>query len=289
MRGGLLEAVSPSRARFALTTELTTPGGLSAGLDAFALDLYDAESPGRPAFATLDVPPQTLRGPTPVEVPAQVVRVLDAAAFRGFLGRAFGAERTTVGVRGSSVARIGAGLAYPVALDREVELGGLRGLQGVRVESLDPVVPAEADGTNLRGSLWVPNYSPLALGMGNVTYDVLANGVRIGKTTVENLRIVPGNQTVEYKGQLDSDVIMANIRDVLGSLNADGDLEFVVTGNQSTVDGEHIGYLDEVLSKINVKAVFSICQAMNSLPKEVMGKMPLDVVVKIPFDKMMGC
>lgn len=285
-----------------LTTELTTPAGLAADLDAFRLDLYTphdkdddaaaAAADGQtqpPAFATLDVPARHLRGRTAVEIPEQVVRVLDAPALQRFLARAFDAERAVVGVRGSSVVRLGAGLAYATHIDQPVAFEGLRRLAGLRVEALEPIVPAEADGTSLRGSLWVSNHSPLTVGMGNVTYDVLAGGVRVGETTVENLRMVPGNQTIEYKGKLDSDVLVANIRDVLGSLNEEGNLEFVVTGNQSMVNNERIGYLDEVLSKINVKASFTLCQAMKSLPQGAMMKMPLDVMMLLPFDKIVNC
>lgn len=272
-----------------LSTEMDTPAGLAAGLDAFRLDLYGGGSDDHTAFATLDVPAHRLKGPTPFEVPEQVVSVLDAEALQRFLSGAFDSARVSVGVRGSTVVRLGGGLAYPVTLDKMVEFGGLDGLKGVRVEELNTIVPPEADGTGLRGSLWVPNASPLALGLGNVTYDVIANGIRIGQTTIDNLRLSPGNQTVQYKGQLNTDAVLANIRKVLGALNEDDNLDFVVKGSHSTVNGERIGYLDEVMSKTTVDTTFDLCQAMKSLPAEAMGDMPMDLMMELPLDKIMSC
>lgn len=307
-----MDAVSANQVRFGLTTELSVPAPFTVGLDAFTLDLYnvvddddttttpgssggDHGHPPPAAFVTLAVPAQTLKGTTTIEIPAQVVDVLNAAELTKFLARAFTADRdkAIVGVRGTSVARLAGAtsslLRYPVDLDKAVRLDGLRGLDGLHVEELVPVAPAEADGTSLRGSLWLPNDSVLSLGLGNVSYDVSVAGVRIGETSVADLHIVPGDQTIQYGGTTDADAVMGNARTVLESLDGDGSFEFLVTGKEATVNGEHIGYLDDILSKISVKTQVDVCTAMASLGQKAMGKMPLDVMDLLPWDRLMDC
>lgn len=301
VHAGSMDAVSAHQVRFGLTTQLNVPAAFTVGLDAFTLDLYNVDTPDHPSFVTLAVPAQTLKGTTPIDIPPQVVDVHNTAELTKFISRAFTADRgeATIGVRGTSVARLGGGggrLSYPVAIDKVVQLDGLRGLDGLHVEELVPVTPNtkqddddDDDGTTLRGSLWLPNESVLSLGLGNVSYDVSVAGVRIGETRVADLHIVPGDQRIQYGGKTDADAVMGNARTVLGSLDEDGKFEFLVTGRESTVNGEHIGYLDDVLSKINVKTQVDICTAMASLGKEAMGKMPLSVMGLLPWDRLMDC
>lgn len=311
VRAGLLEAVSPTTVRMGLTTELTTPSRLAVRLDAFHLDLYNPSAGGSPpAFVSLAVPAHALQGTSRLTVPPQNATVRDHAELSRFLARAFAAgtasggngnlsdQRVAVGVRGRSVARLGAAgtLAYPVRLDKEVRFDGLDGLDGLRVEVLAPVSAAEAvadpalgDDTNLRGTLWLPNVSPLALGLGNVSHRVEVAGVAVGTATIEDLRISPGNQTVAYEGQLDAAAVMANLLAVMGAVDDTGNIELVVTGDRATVDGEHIGYLDEVLGKISVNAKLSVCDAIKSIPEQLMQDIPADVMEKLPLQQIMKC
>lgn len=316
VRAGLLEAVSPTAVRMGLTTELTTPSRLAVRLDAFHLDLYNPASTGGspPTFVSLAVPAHALQGTSPLTVPPQDATVRDQVELSRFLARAFAAgtaagtasggngnlsdQRVTVGVRGRSVARLGAGatLAYPVRLDKQVRLDGLDGLDGLRVEVLAPVSTAEAvadpalgDDTNLRGTLWLPNVSPLALGLGNVSHRVEVAGVAVGTATIGDLRISPGNQTVAYEGQLDAAAVMANLLAVMGAVDDAGNIELAVTGDRATVDGEHIEYLDEVLGKMSVNAKLSMCDAIKSIPEELMQDIPADVMEKLPLQQIMKC
>lgn len=305
IRAATFEALSPTTALIGLTTELNTPVGISAGLDAFTLELFLPENGTtsntstttnnnntQPAFATLHVPAHQLRGPTRLSVPPQPAQILDATSLRLLLSRAFASDRTTVGIRGSSTARLGRHLVYPVTLNKQVSLAGLRGLDGARVESIEPVVASSAGGSNgsaLGGSLFVPNWSALSLGLGNMTCDVVANGIVVGQTTVEDLRLVPGNQSVAYVSRLDADAVTSRAREVLGALDQEGDLDLLIRGNSSSVDGQRVEYLDDVMSQISISTQLPLCMAMKALPLEAMAKIPPDALLLIPVEELLEC
>lgn len=315
VRAALLEAVAPATVRMGLATELTTPARLAVRLDAFRLDLYNPATPGRPTFVTLAVPAHALRGASPLSVPPQDAAVRHPGELSRFLAATFAAgtaagraasgttrplpdRRATVGVRGATVARLGAGntLAYPIRLDKEVRLDGLDRLDGLRVQELTPVSAAEAladpglgNDTNLRGTLWLPNVSQLTLHLGNVSHRAEVAGVAVGTATIDDLRINPGNQTVAYEGQLDAAAVMANLSAVMGAVDAAGDMELVVKANRAVVDGQHIEYLDEVLSQIGVNTKLSVCDAIKSIPKEVMQNIPPAMMTKLPLKQIMAC
>lgn len=276
IKAGTLDAVSPYQVRLGLTTEMETPASMGATLEAFDLSLYNGDTPGRPAFLTVSVPQQSLKGKTEIVIPSQVVTVQDHAELVTFLTRTFANEKTTVGCRGDSVARV-AGQGYPVHFDKpEVALDGLAGLDGMHITELVPEV-----GGAVNGGLFVPNRSPLALGLGNVTYNVVSGGETIGKTTILDLHVVPGNQNIEYQGQLSIDDIVAPgvleaVVRTIDDTKEENPLEFVVTGDQSTVNGERIGYLDAILSNIQVKAQVPFCQAFWAIPRDVRMAQPFD-------------
>lgn len=268
--------MSPHQVRLGLTTEMETPGSLSATLEAFDLSLYNSDTPGQPTFLTVSVPKQSLKGKTDVVIPLQVVDVQDQAELTKFLTLTFAKDKVTVGCRGDAIVRV-AGMRNHVRFNKpQVALDGLAGLQGMYVTELVPEV-----GGAVNGGLFVPNRSPLALGLGNVSYNVVSGGKTIGQTTIPDLRLVPGNQNIEYQGQLVIEDIVAPgaLEAVVGTIDPTKDenpLEFVVTGNQSTVNGERIGYLDAILSHIQVKTQVPFCQAFWAIPKDVRMVQPFD-------------
>lgn len=283
-----MQPLTASTVRLGLTTELSTPAGAAVRLDPFTLELYNPGS--GPTFATLSVPAQNLRGATPVEIPTQDVRVEDAAELAHFVSTVFagseGRGAAVVGVRGDFVARFAAS-SYPVRVDKEVRFGGLRSLGGLRVEDTDVSEDREADGTNLRGSFMVPNPSKVTVGLGNVTYDVLVGGVRIGQAFVDDLQLEPGNQALTFRGVSDDEAVVDNLEKLVGAMDEEtSDIQFTVVGSSSTVNGEHIPYLDDVLSRVKVASGIPFCEGVKMVNMDLLG---LDQVDVIDADLLWSC
>ncbi|KAF3769719.1 hypothetical protein M406DRAFT_66190 [Cryphonectria parasitica EP155] len=289
---GTLAPLNASAVRLGFTTELSTPSGTTVYLEPFTLDLYNPDTNGHPAFASLAVPGHRLSGRSAIEVPAQDVQVRDTAELSMFLARAFAApEVTSVGARAEgAVARLAAS-RYSVRLDKQVTLAGLRGLEGVRImetaarEDYIEEGEEEKEKADLGGSLEVPNSSPLTVRLGNVTYSVLAGGVQIGQALTRDLELQPGNQTLEFEAVTDADSVIAHLEEVLGEME-DGVIGFTVVGERATVNGEHIPYLDAVLTNVTVAGGLPFCEAMKIIPME---KLPLTAISLIDFDLLMEC
>lgn len=284
---GTFEAVSPGQVRIGMTTRMNAPSSFTIRLDPFTMYIYNPEPPaqggksktspraedgGPPRhddvpFLALAVGSQILHGTTNVTMETQTVPVQDQGALRTWLSRAFSENQSTVGVRGETTLHLGA-LHPRIRLDKVISFAGLNNLTGVNVTSTTPITPAEDDGTNLKGTLLLPNSSPFTLMLGNVTYDVLSGDMVIGQTSVRDLVMEPGNQTLEYRGQLDTDTILGSLEDVMASqaeAMKEGQVEFSVRGNVSSVHGEHIEYLDDILTKISLKTRLPVEVAMEGI------------------------
>lgn len=285
VKAGTLEAVSPSMVRIGLTTELDSPSGISVRMDSFPLDLYNPDTPDQPAFLTVTVPAQNLRGKNTIDIPTQEAHVHSEPELRKMLVHAFNSEAAKVGIRGHSTARLGA-LKYAVTLDKIVDMDGLRNMNGLVVESTEAVVPSEADGSNLKGAIMLPNFSPLTLGLGNMTLNMYAEGVMVGTVSAQNVVAVPGNQTIAYTATLDVDAVSKNTKIVLKRAKELNGVEMVIRGAQTMVDGQHVSYLDDVTQLIQVTTLVDLCVAKAVIP---MNKMSLDAFDLLPMSVITGC
>lgn len=292
-----VEAVSPTQVRFGLSTELENAQAMGVTLDAFPLELYNTDSETRDTIATLAFPEQVLdrHTTTAIDVAPQTLEIQSQTELRAFLAKAFQAEQTSVGVRGITHARVLGG-SYAVTLDKEVSLAGLHNLEGMQVDTLIPAAPssllAEDDPAavlaTINGSLTVPNPSKLNLALGDVTYKVYSAGVLLGESHVNDLRLVPGNQALPYEGTLNVDDIIdkeneyATFAKIMNATTDDGRVPFEITGSAAYVNGEHIEYLDEVLSKITLRVAPCMDTTQEAIPLD---KQDFKMMDYIPLEK----
>lgn len=219
---------------------------------------------GHDTFLTLKVPKQTISGTSDMVIAPQIVPVENASELSTFLTRAFTGVPTEGGgslrVRGSTTARLAA-LSTVVQIDKVVRFGGMNQLDGTHVTNTEAVIPFAEDGTNMQGSLMVVNTSPFTMSLGNVTCTVvgmmpgLLEGY-MGDTTVSDLVIQPGNQTLDFRGQLDVTAMSTKMMNVPmdKGVQETGLVQVAFQGNQSVVNGEQIHYLDDVLTKMYAQA-----------------------------------
>lgn len=268
---GSIEAVSANQVRMGLTSQVLGPSVFTVHLDPFDLNLTSLDdvcngststSCNEPTtFLSLKVPAQTIQGPSKMIIDAQTVDVQSHTELSKFLVRAFASTEGSVRVRGTTTAHLGL-LSARVAFNKEVHFGGLKSLEGTNVTSTESVVPFEENGTNIKGTLTIVNVSPFTFFLGNMTCTLvgmmepgLLDGY-IGNSTVRNLVLQPGSQTVEYQGQLDTNMIGASMFELTSNVDVMESrlVPIAFRGNRAIVNGEHIGYLDEVLGKVDVSA-----------------------------------
>ena len=246
------------RLRVNLNSSFTTP--LPAKTNNFTMYLYNKDPPEFSPWLHLNIPALDLHGETPFHVQDQMQTITNGSEFTDWFGRFFDQEEITLDVRGSG-ATISLGVleSHPV-LDKEIKFKGLNRLDGLAIQQLEFLFPPQDD-KNIKGTLFLPNYSPLELGLGTSTFNVKSGDLTVGYITIEDVILSPGDNMQSFEGKLDLNVIATNLSPFLTSQSnalGEGKLELNVTGNHTMKNGERLTYLENVLNARTLTTRLSI-------------------------------
>lgn len=249
----------------ALNTSLDTPLGVVIEPVGLALHAPQPEqgwnsnnnNDNKSPFVTVHMPEQHVHGQTEVEIPAQTAMIQDNTQLVAWFNDFFERETTELRVRTDHlVAHIGR-LAYTVSMDKTIRVQGLNSLRGFGVSNMSFILPAQANGTNVVGTMTIPNPGVLTLGIGNVTFNLWAAGgggnlLNLGTITTYDLVLQPGkNNTPSFQGILDVNQLVSNLGSILDSQSGPvsrGYIELNATGNSTFYNGRRISYIENVLN-----------------------------------------
>jgi hypothetical protein len=294
-----LMSPTPDSIEVSLTASLKVPLGLSVKLDPTALSLYRPETKPFTPYVTVHLPAQTLKGNTTITLKNQRVKIQNMTEFLGFLEAAVNAEDFVLSARGHTTAHLGK-LKVKVTLDKGVKLKGkcsprrnlkcrltgpgLNRLKGFNIIAAQALTTPEADGTNFKGTVNLPNPSVVGFelvsdnvyhhvdGMlilplqGDEVLDlVIPNGLVVGQGTIHNATIAPGNNTVDFSGVVDYAALLGNIEGILNS-EADalgrGNLALNANGNSTVYNGVHIPYYEKILNNMTLGTEVPVTQLL---------------------------
>lgn len=259
IKGGAFLCLSPTQMMISLETSLRTP--LAARIDPLTMFLYNRATPGAfSPFLNLTLPGQTLDGETAIVVTNRTVTITNETELTTWFDSVWDKPRTELSVRGDSTVHLGA-LHSRVHLEKTVTVDSLNQLSGFGIESLSLIMPPLGDGRNVRGTLNLPNWGSLTLGLGNVSLNLMAGDVRIGLITIYDVLIPPGNNTRDFDGRLYLDQVASHLGAVLASqgeaLNQ-GMIQIDATGNATVVHGRHIPFVEAILNKKRVTSKIGV-------------------------------
>lgn len=274
---GSIKALSNDQVLIGLETALDVPAGLTVTLDGFELFLYNSDTEGGISpYTSVNLPGQSVNGHTVIQIANQIVNVGNRTELNKWLTKTVYNKTTDISVVADTTAHLGA-IRAPIHLQNTVTIDALDKLDGVRLDSVRIVLPPEADGTNLIGNFTLPNWSPLTMGLGNLTFNAWAGDVIIGNATLLDVELPPGNSTRSFRGQIFIDVLVGNLGRIISSQAgaiASGNLLVGISGNSSIVAGEHITYLEDVLNNIRIDTEVPLIQALGDLLDSVSGDDP---------------
>lgn len=265
--GGAFIANTPNTAIVSIDTALSVPAGIKAVLDPLTLYLYNKNTTHFSPFLGLGLAKTYLDGHTVVNVTNTVVTVLNQTEMESWFQDVFNNAKTALSVKGSTTVHLGALKAH-VNMDKTEEIPTLNRLAGFGFETLQVVLPPDADGTNIKGTLMMPNWSPLTMGLGNLTLNILSGSILIGDARLFDVVVPPGNSTLEFRGELFLAEILQNIGPILSSQASaikDGNIEISASGNSTIVNGQHIGYVENVLNSQQLSTEVSIIELVGQL------------------------
>ncbi|KAL8708471.1 MAG: hypothetical protein Q9220_006628 [cf. Caloplaca sp. 1 TL-2023] len=223
---------TPDSFRLQQDALLTNHNTYHPRLDAFNASLSVGGSEDKP-YAYVELPPvhATEEATTHVD---QEVKITDADSF---------ADYTTQLLTKESV---------------DLLVKGLNGLAGFNVTSFTIKLTPDPDGTNMEGTVYIPNPSVMTISMGNVTFNNYVDNVFIGISSLSDLVLKPGNNTVPMRSTVNQTFV---IEKVVGTYK-DGMLPVDIVGNSSVYDGQHLGYFEKALSSNRQHIILNVGAAL---------------------------
>ena len=208
---GALRVLSANELNITLSTSLDTP--LPARIDAMTLDFYNKNTTEYSPFFKVPLPASDVDGKTEIVVTNQTIRVENDTELMSWFSTFFDEPEVGLSLYGKTKASLGA-LSYDVELEKTVDMPGLNYLQGFNIVSMNFIMPPGEDGFNLKGTLNLPNAGILTLGLGNLTFNMLAGELKLGLVSVYNVELKPGNNTMPFVGNFFFTELVPNLAEI---------------------------------------------------------------------------
>lgn len=261
---GALELISPNMVRVSLNTSLKTP--LPVTIDNLPLYLYNKNTTPFTPFINLTLLKQRISGNTPAIITNQTVKINNDSELVSWFNTVFDHETAELSVKAYPSVHLGE-LQSNHHLDKTLDLPALNYLSGMSIRDLMLVLPP-VNGNNLKGSLNLPNWGFLDLGLGNITLNLLSGDVRLGIVHINDVYLQRGNNTKDFEGQLFLNALVPNLGAILASQLAPlgrGVIELNATGNSTIVNGEHIKFVESILNNKKLTLDISIITLLSDV------------------------
>ncbi|KAL1988072.1 hypothetical protein VTN96DRAFT_1103 [Rasamsonia emersonii] len=182
----------------------------------------------------------------------QVLQLSDASAMADFSKAMLNNEAVELNFYGRPDLKEGGLPKKVVTFNKTVTLRGLNGLKGFNITSSN-ITSVKTDGTAMMsGTVYIPNPSVLTVAMGNITLDLSANGTHIGQSFLNDLTLVPGDNTVPMTSNVN---LTQATRFLKGNV-----LTIDIRGNKSEYNGQEIPYFSQALASNQLTTQLNIAQ-----------------------------
>ncbi|EEH42923.2 uncharacterized protein PADG_07743 [Paracoccidioides brasiliensis Pb18] len=175
----------------------------------------------------------------------QRVQLADVQQFVDYSIAVMKSEFLDLEIDGRTGLKEGALPKTTVDYNKVITMKGLNGLKGFNVTDFN-LVPKEGDGTNMLGEVFIPNPSVLTLTLGDVTLNLSVDGKEIGTSTLPNLVIKPGNNTVKMRSAVD----VAKVFPFVSGKDAkykNGVIPVSIVGKSAIYNGKELPYFTKAL------------------------------------------
>lgn len=175
---------------------------------------------------------------------SQTMQIANMTQFIAYNKLVMNSEEFRVAVRGRMPVKLGGFPKFHVDYNKAIVMKGLNGLAGFAVTNFSVLLTAEADGTNMLGTVYIPNPSVMTVEMGNLTMDLSVAGTPIGTSLIPNLTLKPGNNTVGMRSIANQSAVI----DLVLNKYKNGILPIDIIGNSSVNNaGQHLPYFEAAI------------------------------------------
>lgn len=187
----------------------------------------------------------------------QKVVIPDLDSFTAFSVAVMQKEEVNLVVSGKTGLKLGSLPKINVTYNKNVTTKGLNALKGFNVTAIHLVLPPEDDGTNMRGTIIVPNPSVMTLYLGNVTLDLSVDGTSIGQSRLQNVVVSPGDNRIEMASTVNETIVLGLVSSP-DSKYKNGVLPIDILGNSSVYNDQELPYFSKALASNKLRVNLNI-------------------------------
>ncbi|KAF5878860.1 uncharacterized protein Bfra_001031 [Botrytis fragariae] len=190
-----------------------------------------------------------------ISVENQEVSIVSIDALSDYTTAVLSNEYVTTALVGKTKLHEGALPVITVNYNQTSTYKGLNGLKGFNVTNVRVNLTA-LSGPNLSGYAYIPNPSDMTIVMGDVTLELSTAAGVVGNSTIANMTLVPGNNTLPMTGTMDQ-------TKVLGSADlTTGIVQLSIVGKSAIYNGEHLVYYERALASNNLSLALNVAQVV---------------------------
>ncbi len=139
---------------------------------------------------------------------------------------------------------------------------GLNSLAGFAITSFNiSLLPDPLDGANMLGTVSIPNPSVMTITMGNVTFNNYVAGAFIGTSTLADLVLRPGTNTLPLRSTVNQTLVIGMVTEMY----TDGMLPVDIVGESSVYEGQHLEYFEKALRSNRLHVLLDVGAALAKL------------------------
>ncbi|QSZ31013.1 hypothetical protein DSL72_000574 [Monilinia vaccinii-corymbosi] len=190
-----------------------------------------------------------------ISIANQELSIVSINALSDFATAVLSREYVTTALVGKTKLHLGALPVVNIDYNQTSTYKGLNGLKGFNVTGVRVNLTA-LSGPNLSGHAYIPNPSDMTIAMGNVTLQLsTASGV-IGNATIENMTLVPGNNTIPMTGTMNQAKIISSMNPTTGFV------DLSIIGQSAIYNGQHLVYYERALASTNLSLALNVKQVI---------------------------
>lgn len=141
---------------------------------------------------------------------------------------------------------------------------GLNKLAGLNISDIKILSGADEileDGSNMVGTVHIPNPSVMLIDLGNVTMNLAVDGTPIGTSLLPNMVLKPGDNDVPMQSRVEQIKVIGLIQ----SKYKNGIIPLEIVGNSSVVNGVHLEYYEAAIQSNTINIDLDVGPALKAI------------------------
>lgn len=212
---------------------------------------------GAPKFAEVTIPQTTAKNGQVIHLD-QDVHLTNVSAFTDYTKAVMLQANITLDIAGTPKLKLGSLPMETINYDKSVVMTSLNKLHGFNVTKFQILLPALANGTNMNGTVYIPNPSVMTITMGNLTLDLSVDGTAIGQSFMNDVVLVPGDNNL----YMTSVVNQSTVLNMVANKYKTGILPITIKGNSSVYNGQELSYFSAALASNSLTVDLNIGSAL---------------------------